>query len=159
MIQFKSAFIKGFTTKIGKAEHALTFSAPLDWDLAAELGIHEDCFTKEQAPKRHLQECKLDIDITDDERFDVRLAVVGLPDVLHVSSSSIAKGWVAKKEEGGWMIEFRICFGGAAASVVDWLDKYGEIPGSLTLKRDGPVQQEMHEPTPRPRMAVIKRTA
>jgi hypothetical protein len=162
MITFGGAFVKAFTTKIGKKRNVLTLVSPLTPELARKLKIHSAVFTQENAPKPELLEVKLNVAKTDG--FDVRLEVPNIADVLHINACSEAKDWIARQKGSSkkgkpsrLMIEFKACFTGSAIGIIEWLEKYGEAAGSLTLKQDGAVQQEMPlseaKPTKEPPLA------
>lgn len=148
MITFEGAFVKAFTTKIGKKRNVLTLISPLTPDLARKLKIHSAVFTQENAPKPELLEVKLNV--AKSNGFDVRLEGPNIADVLHINACSEAKDWIARQKGASkkgkpsrLIIEFKACFSGSAIGILEWLEKYGEAPGTLTIKSDGAVQQEM----------------
>lgn len=147
-ITFNNAFIKAFTTKIGKRRNVLTFVAPLTADLARNLKIHSAVYTQDNTPKPEIIESKLNV--AKSAGFDVRLEVANVADVMHITACSEAKDWIARQKgstkkgkPSRLLIEFKACFSGSAIGILEWLEKYGEAPGSLLLRNDGPVQGKM----------------
>lgn len=164
VINFENAYVKALQTKVGKKTNALTFIAPLTPDLARKLKIHSAVFTQENAPKPELLEVKLKVGKS--AGFDVRLEVQKVADVLHITACSEAKDWIARQKGASkkgkpsrLVIEFKACFSGSAIGILEWLEKYGEAAGVLSLKNDGPVQQEMDVKPARGPAVASKREA
>lgn len=152
-MEIKDAFIKAFVKKVGSGKTKLTILAPLPATLARELKVHTVVYTTENMPKPEMIEVKLNV--RKSAPFNLRLNVPNVPNVLTVLCED-AIDWIAtqkgtskKGKPTKLMIEFKAVFTGAAIGVFEWLEKYGQAAGTLTLDSTAPVQQDLHVVEPK----------
>lgn len=148
-MEIKDAFVKAFQKKVGSGKTKLTILAPLPATLARELKVHNVVYTTDNMPKPEMIEVKLNV--RKSAPFNLRLNVSTVPHVLEVLCDD-AIDWIAsqkgtskKGKPTKLMIEFKALFTGAAIGVFEWLEKYGQAAGTLTLDSTAPVQQNLHE--------------
>lgn len=148
-MEIQNAFVKAFAKKVGSGKTKLTIVAPLSAQLARELKVHSVVYTQENMPKPELIEVKLNV--RKSAPFNLKLNVASVPHVLDVQCED-AVDWIAtqkgtskKGKPTKLMIEFKAVFTGAAIGVFEWLEKYGQAAGVLTLDSTAPVQQDLHE--------------
>lgn len=148
-MEITNAFVKAFTKKVGSGKTKLTVVAPLSAALARELKVHHVVYTQENMPKPELIEVKLNV--RKSAPFNLRLEVPSVPHVLNVMCEDAIdwianqKGTTKKGKPTKLMIEFKAVFTGAAIGVFEWLEKYGQAAGTLTLDSTAPVQQHLQE--------------
>lgn len=144
---FNEAHIKAFDKKVGKGKTKLTVMAPLTAELARALKVHSVVFTQENMPKPEIIEVELNIKKS--TPFQFRLEVQHVEHVLNVQVeecgdwTALQKGTTKKKKPSKLMIQFKVAFAGSALGVFEWLEKYGQAPGTLEMKSISPEQQEL----------------
>lgn len=147
-LKIENAFIKAFTHKVGASKTKLTIIAALTPQMAQELRVRSVVFAPDNTPKQEIEEIKLKV--IKSAPFDFRMEVPNIKDVLLIPSCIEAADWVAKLKgstkkgkASRLLIEFKVAFNGAASGVFEWLEKYGQAIGSVTMKSSGPEQQDL----------------
>lgn len=147
-LKIDAAFIKAFNHKVGANKTKLTIVAALTPQIAQELKVRSVLYAPDNTPKQEIEEIKLKV--IKSAPFDFRMEVPNIKDVILIPACIEASDWVAKLKGSTkrgkvsrLLIEFKVAFAGAASGVFEWLEKYGQAVGSVTLNASGPQQQDL----------------
>lgn len=153
-MQIENAFVKAFNVKVGAKKTKLTIIAPLTPALARTLRVHSAVYATDNTPKQEIVEAELAVQKS--APFDLRLEVANISHVLQIPACEEALEWIAKRKgstkqgkASKLLIEFKVRFTGSALGVFEWLEKYGQAPGNLSLTSTAPEQQPLKAESPK----------
>ena len=153
VLEINGAFVKSYTSKVGKNVTKIKILAPLPATLARELRVHSLVFTTENMPKPELIEVKLNVKKS--APFELRLEVQNVPHVLNMTCED-AIDWIARQQgtskkgkPSRLLIEFSVVYVGSILGLVEWLERYGQAAGTLSMQSTAPQQATLLDTTPK----------